>query len=329
MADRRSSPSDASPPPQPPESAPPPLFKAAQRRAFRDRAARSSPGIAETDYLHREVAAALAERLEPIRRTFPAAAVFGAATGVVGDTLLGGSFGVETLVEIESSPVLAAKLAERRSAPHRVIVGEADPSPLAHNQYDLVISSLDFHAAADLVGSLVQARLALKPDGLFIGVFPGGETLLELRDCLAAAEVETSGGLSPRVAPMGELRDLGSLLQRAGFALPVADSDRIDIWFDTALDLMRDLRAMGEANALTLRNPRFLRRDTLARTVALYADRHARADGRVRATVELVTLTGWAPAEGQQKALRPGSAAQRLADALGSEERPAGDKAPG
>lgn len=254
--------------------------------------------------------------------------MFGAATGAVGDVLLGGPFGVETLTEIDIAAGAAEQLAQRRMAPHSVLVGEADRSPLAHGVFDLVVSSLDLHAAEDPVGVLVQARLALKPDGLFIGVFPGGETLHELRTCLADAEIETTGGLSPRIAPMGELRDVGALLQRAGFALPVADSDHLEIWFDDALGVMRDIRAMGEANALSLRNPRFLRHDTLARAAALYAERHARADGRVRATVELVTLTGWAPDASQQQPLRPGSASQRLADALGVEERPAGEKAP-
>lgn len=272
------------------------------------------------------MAASLAERLEPITRAFPAAAVFGAATGAVGDALLGGPFGVERLTELDPSPRLAARLAARRSPPHHVLAGDGDASPLAAATHDLVISSMELHAAADPIGALVQARLALKPDGLFLGCFPGGETLHELRACLAEAEIETMGGLSPRVSPMGELRDLGGLLQRAGFALPVADSDRIEIWFESPLALMRELRAMGESNALSLRRKQFLRRETLARAMALYAERFSRADGKIRATVELVTLTGWAPADTQPQALRPGSATQRLADALGVEERPAGEK---
>lgn len=307
--------------------APEPIFNASLRRARRDRAADLRPGFADVDYLHREVAAALADRLAPIQRRFPAAAVFGAATGAVGDALLGGAFGVERLVEIDPSPRLAARLRARRKPPHLVLVGEGDAAPLAHGAFDLVVSSLELHAAADPVGALVQARLALRPDGLFLGCFPGGETLAELRACLAEAEIETRGGMSPRVAPMGELRDLGALLQRAGFALPVADSDRLEIWHESPLALMRELRAMGESNAMTARDKRFLRRDMLARAAALYAERFSRADGKIRATVELVTLTGWAPAENQPKALRPGSAQARLADALGAEERPAGEKA--
>jgi hypothetical protein len=157
----------------------------------------------------------------------------------------------------------------------------------------------------------------------------GGETLHELRAALAAAEVEILGGLSPRVAPMGEIRDLGGLLQRAGFALPVADAERFDVTYATPLDLMRDLRAMGETNVMRARLARPMRRDMLARACEIYTDRFALPDGRIPATFEVLFLTGWAPAPSQQQPLRPGSAKARLADALGVAERGAGEKAGG
>ncbi|MBI1417192.1 MAG: SAM-dependent methyltransferase [Limimaricola sp.] len=194
-----------------------------------------------------------------------------------------------------------------------------DLQPGAH---DLVLHMLALHWAADPVGQLVQARHALRPDGLMIATLFGGQTLAELRACLAEAEARVTGGLSPRVAPMAEVRDAGALLQRAGFALPVADSTRYRLSYPDALALMHDLRAMGEGNALDgrLRHP--TRRAVLLAAAELYADRFAEADGRIIATFDVITLTGWAPAPDQPQPLRPGSAAQRLADALGAVEHP-------
>lgn len=193
--------------------------------------------------------------------------------------------------------------------------------PAAH---DLVIHALALHWANDPLGQLIQARRALKPDGLFLGILFGGETLNELRTALAEAEVAVTGGLSPRVLPMGEIRDLGALLQRAGFALPVADLIPLRVSYETPLQLMHDLRAMGETNALAQRHRRPMRRAVLDRALRLYQQRHAR-DGRITASFDLIVLTGWAPGPGQPKPLRPGSATARLADALGTAERPLGD----
>ncbi|MGL4319354.1 MAG: SAM-dependent methyltransferase [Paracoccaceae bacterium] len=187
--------------------------------------------------------------------------------------------------------------------------------PLAH---DLVIHALALHWADDPVGQLVQCRHALRPDGLFLGILFGGQTLHELRACLAQAESEITGGLSPRVLPMGEIRDLGALLQRAGFALPVADSFTRTVLYRDAWHLMHDLRAMGEANALAARLRRPTQRAVLTRAADLYTQAHARPDGTIPATFDFICLTGWAPADSQQKPLRPGSAAQKLADALGT-----------
>jgi len=188
--------------------------------------------------------------------------------------------------------------------------------------HDLVVHALALHWADDPVGQLVQCRRALAPDGLFLGIFFGGRSLAELRACLAEAEAALTGGLSPRVAPMADLRAAGDLLQRAGFALPVADSVLQDLSYRDAFALMADLRAMGEANALAARQRRTPPRALFAEAAQRYADRFGMADGRVRATAEMIVLTGWAPGPGQQQPLRPGSAAARLAEALGTEETP-------
>lgn len=185
---------------------------------------------------------------------------------------------------------------------------------------DLVVHAMALHWANDAVGQLIQCRRALRADGLFIAASFGGQTLHELRACLAEAEAEVTGGLSPRVAPMAELRDLGGLLQRAGFALPVADAMSLNVEYSDAWHLMRDLRAMGEGNALQGRVRHPTRRAVFERTADLYQSNFATASGRINATFEMIFLTGWAPDESQQKPLRPGSAQQRLADALGTDE---------
>lgn len=200
------------------------------------------------------------------------------------------------------------------------IVPDADVLDLTPGAHDLVIHALALHWANDPVGQIIQCARALRADGLFIGVLFGGQTLAELRAALAQAEAAVSGGLSPRVLPMGEIRDLGGLLQRAGLALPVADSQVQRVSYRDAFHLMRDLRAMGEANALAARLRRCTARSVLGQAAALYADHFPDAEGRVRATFETVFLTGWKPHDSQQKPLRPGSAAARLADVLGSAE---------
>ncbi len=209
------------------------------------------------------------------------------------------------------------------------IRGDLEALPFRDGSLDLVVSSLALHWVNDLPGVLAQIRRALKPDGLFLANFLGGETLHELRESLTAAEADVTGGASPRVAPFAELRDLGALLQRAGFALPVIDQDRLTVRYANAIDLMRDLRAMGAANALHERSHRPLRREVLFRAAALYAERFSDPDGRIRASFDIVSLSGWAPDESQQKPLRPGSAKARLADALGTTETSSGEKAGG
>ena len=194
--------------------------------------------------------------------------------------------------------------------------------PAAH---DLIVHAMCLHWANDPVGQLVQARRALRPDGLFLAVLLGGATLHELRAALAEAEVGLCAGLSPRVAPMAEIRDLGALLQRAGFALPVADSVRLSVSYPSPMHLMRELRLMGEGNALAERRRGFTQKALIARACELYAENFSDPSGRIIATFEMIFLTGWAPDPSQPQPLRPGSAATRMADALGTRETPLDD----
>ncbi|WP_299547999.1 methyltransferase domain-containing protein [uncultured Tateyamaria sp.] len=200
------------------------------------------------------------------------------------------------------------------------IVDEAETLPLSQGKHDLVIHSLGLHWANDPVGQLIQCRRALCADGLLLAVALGGQTLHELQACLAEAEIAETGGLSPRVAPMAEVRDLGALLQRAGFALPVADTVPLRVQYQSIWHLMHDLRAMGETNALTSRSRLPTRANILKRAADIYAATFPGDDSGVIATFELIVLTGWAPDDSQQKPLRPGSARARLADALRTDE---------
>lgn len=200
------------------------------------------------------------------------------------------------------------------------MIPDTDLLNLTDASYDLLVHAMSLHWADDPVGQLIQMRRALKPDGLMLAIFPGGQSLHELRAVLGQAESEISGGLSPRVLPMGDIRDLGALLQRAGFALPVADNLTLTAEYDDAFALMRDLRAMGEASALSQRPRQMTRRDVFFRAAALYAEHFPGTEKPVRATFELMTLTGWAPSATQPQPLRPGSALNRLADALGTSE---------
>ncbi|THD76881.1 SAM-dependent methyltransferase [Thalassobius vesicularis] len=220
-----------------------------------------------------------------------------------------------------TSPAIVTGFPEFWAAafPGARVVADEDVLDLEPGAHDLVIHALSLHWASDPVGQMIQSRRALRPDGLFMAAMFGGQTLHELRTALAEAESRVTGGLSPRVAPMAEIRDLGGLLQRAGFALPVADSVPLNVSYQSAFHLMRDLRAMGETNALESRLRRPTRRAVLNKAAEIYADTYG-ADGRIPATFEMIFLLGWAPDESQPKPLRPGSAAARLADALGTRE---------
>jgi hypothetical protein len=210
----------------------------------------------------------------------------------------------------------------RAHYPDATIVSDDDILALEPGAHDLVLHTMGLHWANDPVGQLVQCRHALQPDGLLLAAFLGGQTLHELRASLAEAEVSVTGGLSPRVAPMGEIRDLGALLQRAGYALPVADTTPLTVSYANAFHLMHDLRKMGENNALAARTRHATQRNILTEAASIYAANFGNDAGRVDATFEIVTLTGWAPAASQQQPLQPGSAKTRLADALGAVETP-------
>ena len=221
----------------------------------------------------------------------------------------------------DAAPRAATDTSGATGAPAALAVAaDEEALPFRDGSLDLVVSALALQFVNDLPGTLIQIRRALKPDGLFLAALLGGDTLTELRAAFAAAEAEVEGGISPRVAPFADLRELGALLQRAGFALPVTDVDRLTVRYASPLALMHDLRRMGATNALVERRRRPLKRATLARMAEIYGERFADADGRIRATFEIVWLSGWAPHASQQQPLKPGSARTRLADALGTRE---------
>jgi NADH dehydrogenase [ubiquinone] 1 alpha subcomplex assembly factor 5 len=292
------------------------------RTLLRRRRERAAARLAAHDFLIREAADRLADRLDDVRRKFPAALDLGCHTGQLG-AVLRGRGGVERLVQCDLSPAMARQTAFNGQP---AVVADEELLPFAGGSFDLVMSCLDLHWVNDLPGALLQIRHVLKPDGLFLAVLFGLGSLGELRDCLVEAEAEVRGGASPRVSPFADARDGAALLQRAGFALPVADVETVTVTYPNALGLMHDLRGMGESNALRVRSDRFAGRALFARAAALYAQRHADRDGRVPAHFRLLFLTGWAPHESQQRALRPGSARQRLAEALDTVERKSGDK---
>ena len=292
------------------------VFDRAVLRQRRERAARDWDHQA---FLKREIAARLVDRLDDIRRTFPCALDLGSHGDEI-STALGERRTVEWLARADLGQGFA------RLARGPAVVADEEFLPFAPQSFDLVVSAMDLHWVNDLPGTLVQVRRILKPDGLLLGAMLGGATLWQLRQALAAAESEVEGGLSPRVSPFADLRDAAGLLQRAGFALPVADSETIEVEYENALALMRDLGAMGESNLIVERRRGLSRRTTLLRAAEIYGERFAVASGRVAATFEVLVLPGWAPHDSQPKPLKPGSAAQRLADALGTAELSAGEK---
>jgi NADH dehydrogenase [ubiquinone] 1 alpha subcomplex assembly factor 5 len=292
------------------------LFDRRAWRRHRERAARA--GLA--DFLHVEIAARLVDRLDDVNRKFHRALDLGSHSGALA-RMLADRPGIEQLVAVEPALGLLAR------APAGRIAADPELLPFRDASFDLVASNLALHWAGDLPGALIQLRRALKPDGLFLGAMLGGVSLAELRTALIEAELAEESGASPRVSPVAELADVAGLLQRAGFAMPVADADTITVTYPDMLAVMRDLRAMGETNALNARRRSGLRRGTLARAAMIYGERFALPDGRVPATFEILFLSGWAPAPDQPKPLRPGSAAHRLADALGTVEMSAGDRA--
>ncbi|HWJ72184.1 MAG TPA: methyltransferase domain-containing protein [Kaistia sp.] len=274
----------------------PTIFDPALLALRQARAARMAvPGA---DFLLRQAVDELADRLMTVNRRFARAVDIGTPTPALAEALQAGG-------QVGSI--------ERAAWTH---ADGAEALALEPAQFDLAVSALALQWVNDLPGMLTQIRRALAGDGLLLAIFAGGETLMELRTALAGAEAELRGGAGPRVAPFADIRDVGSLLQRAGFALPVVDTDRITVRYDTMFHLVRDLRAMGAGNVLAERDPRPLTRAIAGRAAALYAERFADADGRIRATFDFVSVSAWAPHESQPKPLKPGSATARLEDAV-------------
>ena len=278
------------------------------------RRGRVAGAAADHDFLLARVADDLAERLAIVRRRFPLAANIGAHHGLVSRGIRGLA-GIERIIDVDATARLL------RDASGLRVVADEEALPFADASLDLVVSGLSLQLVNDLPGALVQIRRALKPDGLLLASLLGGATLKELREAWIAAEAEISGGASPRVAPFADVRDMGILLQRAGFALPVVDSETVTVNYANPLALMREIKAMGASNMLLARRRTPVTRDLLLRAAEIYAERFAGTDGRVPGTFEILTLTAWAPDESQPKPLRPGSAQTRLADALGVTER--------
>jgi len=292
----------------------PTIFDRALLHARRARATALGP---ETFLLDR-VAGDMTERLATVTRQFERAVDLGTPSDTVRRALAENGR-IAGLIAVEPA-------AHRLDADFPRVSGDEEALPFADASLDLVVSALSLQFVNDLPGALIQIRRALKPDGLLLAALIGGDTLTELREAFAVAETEIEGGVSPRVAPFADVRELGGLLQRAGFALPVVDTDRVTVRYDSVLDLMRELRRMGATNVLHERRRTPLRRATLERVADIYGERFTDEDARLRATFEIVWLSGWAPHESQQQPLKPGSARQRLAEALGTKEMSAGEK---
>ncbi len=260
------------------------------------------------DFLLEVVAGELAERLSVVERRFERAIELHGHTGLVARALTA-TGKIDHMERVESDRIFAAP-------DETLTVSPLETVPVEPQSANLIVSPLALHLTNDTPGIFVQICRALKPDGLFLAAIPGGGTLQELREVLLAAESEITGGASPRVIPFPDVRDVGALLQRGGFALPVTDRETYTVRYDSLFPLMRDLRAMGMANPLTGRSRRPLSRALLLRAAELYAERFSDPDGRIRATFSIIYASGWAPHESQQKPLKPGSAKMRLADAL-------------
>jgi SAM-dependent methyltransferase len=261
----------------------------------------------KADFLLEIAAQEMAERLSVVERQFTDAVELHGATGTAARHALA-SGKVENISRIETSAAFATD--------GDIRIAALDDVPLAPESVNLVLSPLSLHVVNDTPGAFVRIRRALKPDGLFMAAIPGAGTLAELRDVLLAAEAELTGGASPRVIPFADVRDVGSLLQRAGFTLPVVDAESYTVRYDSLFPLMRDLRAMGMTNPLTGRSRKPLNRAFFLRAAEIYAERYSDPDGRIRATFTIIYASGWAPHDSQQKPLKPGSAKVRLADAL-------------
>ena len=302
---------------------PPKIFN---RLAWRHNRNRAANGYSKTAFLKELACARLAERLELVKRNFTDILDLGSHSGQMG-AALPARFHNRSIKLTQADPSAAFIQLARAANPsvQNNFVMSDDVLPVAPASCDAVLSAMFLHWMNDLPGMLSQIRLALRPDGLLLANLLGGRSLMELRGCLAEAETEICGGVSPRCMPMADIRDLGSLLQRAGFALPVADAELVTVTYPDMFHLMADIRAMGGQNCLVGRITHFTPRSVFMRAAALYKEKFINSDGQIKVTVELITLTGWAPDISQPQALRPGSAANRLAEALGTTETPLKD----
>lgn len=279
------------------------------RQAVRRHRDRAAGDFGSFSFLFREIAERLADRLSDIRREFPLALDLGSHNGVLAD-IIDGRGNIKAMVQCDISEKMLLGTSGLR------VVGDEETQPFAPSSFDLVLSSGSFHWINDLPGALLQALMSLRPDGLFLVNFFGGETLKELRLSLLEAENEIKGGAGPRVSPFADVRDAGALLQRAGFGLPVADSESLTVFYNSPLKLLHDLRGMGEVNAVIGRQKAFTPRKMLFRACTLYNNRYGDEAGRIPATFEIITLTGWAPAPNQQNPAKRGSGQLALKDVL-------------
>lgn len=292
----------------------PQIFDRSLLRARQTRARALGPAT----FLLDRVADELGERLSAVLRRFDIGVDLGTPTDVV-RRALAASGKVGTIIAAEFGATTLDRSFLRAAADEELL-------PFADGSLDLVTSALALQFVNDLPGTLIEIRRALKPDGLLLAALVGGDSLAELREAIAAAESEIEEGVSPHIAPFADVRELGALLQRAGSALPVIDNERLIVRYDSVFALMHDLRRMGATNVLHERRRKPLKRATLERMADIYSRRFSDADGRLRASFEIIWLSAWAPHESQQKPLKPGSAAQRLADALGTREISSGEK---
>lgn len=302
-------------------------MKIFDRDLVRQRRDKAAADFGASDFLVREAANRLADRLLDVAREFPLALDLGCHTGQMATAMreAGVDNKVGTLFQSDVSSRMAA-VARDNGTP--TLCADEEFLPIADGSLDLVLSNLSLHWVNDLPGALAQIRRAIKPDGLFLATLFGGETLRELRTALLEAEAETSGGVAPRVSPFTDVRDAGNLLTRAGFALPVVDADVIKVTYGDMFKLMADLRAMAETNAVIERRKVPTRRAMFLRAAEIYAAHFSDPRGRITATFQVITMTAWVPHTSQPKALRPGSAQARLADVLQSKEVSLGEMTP-
>lgn len=280
------------------------------RRIVRLHLERAQPHFSEHDFLFREVAGRLLERLDDVTRRFPLALDLGARGDLI-NQMVGNRGGIETLIRCAHPLPI-----NNRVNDGVLVCADEEALPFADKAFDLAISNLSLHWVNDLPGTLSQLCRCLKPDGMMIATMFGGETLKELRSALTEAEIEVEGGLSPRISPFADIRDAGSLLQRAGFSLPVVDTETITVSYGDPLTLLKDLRGMGETNAVMERRLSFSRRETLMRAMELYLEQYGDSEGRIPATFQILYLSGWSPDPSQQQPMKPGSGQRSLTDEL-------------